>query len=151
MNLISAALKTEVNSAMQNLFDSFKKEQPLVFYKTAAQTVVAHDPNFNADFEYQFNSSVTTTAQSQSFYCRVWYLDRQEFSSFIEGGEDAGIKGKFYYNRIRLQMESDAFEYLKNTEKFLFFDEQFRIEEGWQRIGALGTFQFYEVILRRVN
>ncbi len=147
MDLISSALKTEMATAMQNIFDSFKRTEPITFYKTAAQTVTVHDPDFNADFDVTEN---TIASQSQSFYCRVWPEERQEFSTNVEGG-DFGVNTRALYNRIRIQMESDAFEYLKDTEVFIWYDEKYRLEESWKRIGILGTVQFYEAVLRRVN
>lgn len=148
-SLISAALKAEVTAGMESVFDSFARENPITFYKVATQTVVIFDPNYNADFPHQ--SSITETTQSQSFTCRITYLDRQEYGSFLEGGSDVGVKSKFFYNRIKVRMKSDAFTYLENTERFEILGEKYAIEEGWRRIGILDTFQFYEIILKRVN
>jgi hypothetical protein len=152
MNLISAEMRSSIESAMGDIFDTFARDNQVTFYKVASETVVVHDPNYNSDFdEIADFSSVVKTAQSQAFTCRIWYLDRQEHEAFISGGDDPGIRGKFYYNRIRLQFKEDAFNYLKATEKFVFGDEQYIIEEGWQKIGILGSFQFYEIVIRRVN
>lgn len=148
MNLISNQLKAEVESAMDSIFDTFAKVS-ITFYKMPTQEVIVFDPNYNVDFPT--NENITLTTQSQTFTCRVNYLDRQEYGSFIPGGEDAGIKAKFFYNRVKLRMKTDAFEYLKNTERFEFLGEKYQIEEGWRRVGILDTFQFYQIILRRVN
>lgn len=145
-------MRQSIESAMTDIFDTFARETPVTFYKVAAETVVIHDPDFNADFdEFSESNSITKTAQSESFTCRVWYLDRQEYESFITGGDDPGVRGKFYYNRIRLQFKEDAFTYLKDTQKFIFGDEEYVLEEGWQKIGILNSFQFYEIVIRRVN
>lgn len=152
MNLISDELRASMEGAMTDIFDTFSRDTPITFYKTAAESVVVFDPNYNADFmEISEISSVVKTSQSQSFSCRIWYLDRQDFETSISGGDDPGIRGKFYYNRIRLQMKPDAFDYLKKTEKFVFGDEEYIIEDGWQKIGILGSFQFYEIVIKRVN
>ena len=47
-------------------------------------------------------------------------------------------------------MELDAFEFLKDTERFTFEGEKYTISESWKRVGILGEFQFYEIILMRV-
>ena len=152
MSLISAALKTEMTNAMAEIFSAFKRDQPITFYKTANNTVVAHDPDFNADFDFQStNSQITSTSQSQSFYCRVWPEERQEMNNIVDGPDDMGIHGKFFYNRIRVQFEPDAFLYLKDTERFIWYDEKYALMEGWKRIGIADSNQFYEIVLRRVN
>lgn len=151
MNLIDILLKSEVNRVMGDIFDTFARETPVTFYKTPSQEVIVYDANFHGGFQDTFDlSTVTSTVTSQSFTCRIIYLDRQDYSSFIEGGEDLGVNGKFIYNRIRLQCKSDGFEYLKDTERFVFGDEKYTIEESWQKLGVLDTFNIYEVMLRRV-
>lgn len=149
MNLIPAGLQAEISSAMTNIFDSFARNDQITFYKVAAEEVVVFDPNYNSAFPEMIQSN--KTVQSQAFTCRIWYLDRQPFSTFIEGGDDIGVSSQFYHNRIRLQCKEDAFTYLKDTERFVFLSETYQIEETWQRVGTLGSFQFYEVVLKRVN
>jgi hypothetical protein len=152
MSLIPAEMKAEITNALSQVFRTFRRGQPIRFYKTETNTVTAFDPNFNADFEYPHtNDDFTIAAQYQDFYCKITYEDRQPYSSFVEGGEEAGVKGKFYYNKIRVKMEADAFAYLQDTERFVFFNEQYTIAEGWKRLGILDSIQFYEVILQRVN
>jgi hypothetical protein len=151
MDLIGDLLKNEVNQAMTNVFDSFARTEPVVFYKTSTAEVTAYDPNFNGGFQ-QIDSLDTVTSEtvSQSFICRVIYLDRQDYNTFIEGGEDVGVNGKTDYNRIKLQCKEDAFNYLRDTERFVFLGEKYAVEETWKRIGVLGAFQHYQITLRRV-
>lgn len=151
MNLIGDLLKSQVNQAQTDIFDSFARAEPVVFYKMPTSEILAYDPNFNGGFQQvDLLSTVDSDIVSQSFTCRVIYLDRQDYDSFIEGGEDAGVNGKVYYNRIKLQCKEDAFNYLKDTERFVFFDEKYAIEESWRKLGILGTFLHYQVILRRI-
>ena len=151
-SLILPELKAEVSRAMTSVFDTFARDNSVTFYKVAAKTIVALDPNFNADFlENSLLSTVTYETQSQAFTCRINYLDRQDFDNTISGGDDLGVKGKFIYNRIKLQCKEDAFNYLKESERFEFLGELYHIEESWRRIGLLDTFQFYQVVLRRVS
>lgn len=151
MDLISEALKNEVSQAMTNVFDSFARTEPVIFFKTPTSEVVIYDPNFNGGFQQvDYLSNVDSEQVSQSFTCRVIYMDRQDYNTFIEGGEDVGVNGKSYYNRIKLQCKPDAFEYLKDSERFVFLGEKYGMEESWKKIGVLGTFQHYQVILRRM-
>ena len=134
---------------MTDIFNAFKRDEQITFYKTAKTTISVFDPLYSSDFPNTYSGTETT--QSQSFDARLWYLERQDLDHFIPGGDDAGIRGKFYYNRVRMQVGLEAFNYLKDTERFVFFDEIYQIEQGWQRIGMLDSFMFYEVVLIRVN
>ena len=94
--------------------------------------------------------SITSTSTYKDFYVRVWYLDLQEYSPFIQGGNDLNIKAGQAYNRIKIQMEADAYEYLKGTEKFEFDSEKYAMQSSWRRIGIFDEFQFYEITLIRL-
>lgn len=147
-SLITPALRSEISTAMKTIFDTFSKGS-VTFYKVSSTEVVAFDPNYNSDFGYP--NSITPTTQSQSFTCRINYLDRQDYDTFMPGGEDAGVKGKFFYSRIKLRMEADAFAYLAGVERFEFSGEKYQIEESYRRTGPFDQFLYYQVILRRIN
>lgn len=144
-------MRLDAKNAMQDIFDTFKRSKPLRFYKTQKEEVVFFDPNYNADFmEMNQAPSIVSTSTYKDFYVRVWYLDMQEYSPFLQGGKDLNIKVGQFYNRIKIQMEKDAYDYLKDTEKFEFESEKYVRESGWRGIGIFDEFQFYEIILIRV-
>ncbi len=151
-SLVSDELKAQVVLALDSIQDTFAKATPVTFYKVTEQEVVMLDPNYNADFlENTTLTSIEHTVQSQSFTCRINYLSRQEYESFLPGGEDSGLKSKFYYNRVKLRMKEDAFLYLKEAQRFEILGEKYQVEESWRRIGMLDTFLNYQIILKRVN
>jgi hypothetical protein len=151
MNVLNDQMKLEAKNAMKDIFDTFKRSKPLRFYKTQKEEVVFFDPNYNADFmEMNQASSVLSTSTYKDFSVRVWYLDLQEYSPFIQGGNDLNIKAGQAYNRIKIQMEADAYEYLKGTEKFEFDSEKYAMQSSWRRIGIFDEFQFYEITLIRL-
>lgn len=152
MNLIDTNLKNEISSAMDDLFDTFKKSNQVRFYKMPEQAVIVADSNYNPDFdEFSVRSNIVQEAVYSDFDARIWYEDRQEFSTIVNGGEDPGIRIKQFYNRVKIQVKEDAFNYLKDSIKFVIFDEEYKISESWRRIGFLDTFNRYQVILQRVN
>lgn len=150
--LISAALKAEITATLDDVWDSFARDVTVTFYKTPTHTIVAADPDYNADFmENMTIDGVTQVVQSQTFTCRLKYLERQEGAEMIGGGDDTGAKSKFYYNRVKLSCKADAFAYLQDSERFEFLGEKYRIEDAWRRIGVLDSFVYYSVTLQRVN
>jgi hypothetical protein len=152
MNLISDELKLAAKEAMQNVFDTFARDSLLRFFKPDKQTLVVSDPNFIADFEEgAYFQNYTKTADYSDFKVRIWYLDRQEQNTFVTGGQDLNIKMAQSWNRIRIQMQQDAYDYSKDAVLFVINNERYKIEEPFARIGILGEFQFYELILHRIT
>lgn len=150
MNLASGPIRDLAAKAMKDLFDTFKRSNPLRFYKLANEVVNIFDPLYNGEIQdFSENANITQTAQYSDFYVRIWYANKQEGSNFIPGGDDLGVRIKQDYNVIRIQMESDAFEFLKDTVKFTILGEEYEILRPWRRIGILGDFQFYEIVLQR--
>lgn len=149
MDLIDSILKNEVSKAMTDVFDTFARIEPVKFFKMPNSEVVAYDPNFNGGFQQIENlANYNSQVVSQSFICRVIYMAKQD--EVFLSDSSAPISGKTHYNKIKLQCKENAFEYLKDTERFIFFDEKYIPEETWSRIGILGTFQHYQIVLRRI-
>lgn len=147
MDLFDQTLKDQIAQIHKNLFDTYKRPTKMRFYMKGLETVV-YDPSFNPDFDtFEGNLNQYTPVFADFDVCLI-YLDRQEYSDFIKG-EDTNIRYKAIYNRIKIQVEEDAFQYLKDAERFVFGDEKYAIELSWRKLGAF-SFQFYEIILQRV-
>lgn len=150
MNLASTDIKLGAARAMKDIFDTFKRSTPLRFYKLANEHVNVFDPLYNGEIEdFNENSNITQTAQYSDFYVRIWYASNQEGKNFISGNDDLGVRIKLDYNVLKIQMEADAFEFLKDTVRFTIFNEEYEILSPWRRLGILGEFQFYEIVLKR--
>lgn len=151
MNLISNELKLAAKQAMKDVFDSFARDTLFRFYKPDKQTLVVADPNFISDFEEnQYFQNYTKTPDYSDFKVRIWYQDKQDQSSFVTGGQDLNIKMAQPWNKVRIQMEQDAYDYSKDAVLFVINNERYKIEEPVERIGILGEFQFYELMLHRI-
>ena len=148
MNLFDADLRAQITQIHKNIFDSWKRGEKIRFYKHEKEVFV-EDPNYNADFDYYANNKNLKITDSAEFDVCLTYLDRQILDNFI-GGEDSNVRFAARYNRIKIQVELDAFEYLKETERFTFGEDKYRMEDTWRKLGMLDQFQFYEVILQRV-
>lgn len=149
MNLVNSLLTTEVRRAMNDIMDTFSKNASVRFYKQPTAVINVDDPDYNTYFPDE--SNIEYTAQYRDFTCRVIYLDKQHYSSLLEGSSDTGIRAKQVYNRIKIQVKADGFDYLKETERFVFWDEEYKVSEPWRRIGILKDDQVYQIILERIN
>lgn len=148
MDLYDATLRAQIAQITKNIFDTGKRTMQFRFYLKAKEVVVS-DPNYMSDFDELDNSYNDLVPVYADFDVCLIYLDRQPFSDFIKG-DDSNIRFKSINNRIRIQVEADAFEYLKEAERFVFGDEKYSIDESWRKIGPLADFQIYEIVLQRV-
>ncbi len=148
MNLLSPEETASYKSAMKDLFDTFCRDLPVRFYKSEKQIIVA-DPNYSSDWDQGINKNLKE-AQYQEFRCRVWYLEREPYQNFILGN-DKNIRYDGAYNRIKIHMELDAYEYLKSTQRFVFDGLEYRLDGAARGLGILGTIDYYEIILQRVQ
>lgn len=150
-------LKTSAKEAMTFVFNTFKRDEPLKVYFVQKEEIVVQDPNYNAAFapSHARTTEITKTGQSESLEARIWYLDNQELETSV-GGNQADAKAfiNFVYNlgKVRIQItKADFNEYFKDAKKVWIFDEKFRISEDSKRVGILGTFDYIEFVLERVN
>lgn len=148
MNLLSQAEIDDANAAMKDLFDTFCRDLPVRFYKTPKEVIMV-DPNYSSDFDGQNNLNLKT-AQYQEFKCRVFYSERQPFDAILKGNDEQ-VRGEFFYNSIKIHMELDAFEYLKNTHRFIFDGQTYGFDSSFRGLGILGQINYYEIALKRVN
>lgn len=148
MNLFSQEIIDSANQAMKDMFDTFTRDLPVRFYKSPTEIVVV-DPNYSPDWDSVVNKNIKT-AEYRDFKCRVFYEERQEFENLIQGA-DSNIRYKGEYNRIKLHMELDAFEYVKNTQRFVFDGLEYNFDGTYRGLGILGAINFYEIKLIKVN
>lgn len=148
MNLVPPEMALSIRSALKDVFDTFKRSKPVRFYKTAKEVVIS-DPNFSGDWD-SYSNKLPKTAQYRDFYCVVLYTERQQFDSILKGNDEQ-LRGEFQYNRLKIQMEPDAYEYLKDSHRFVFDGIEYQRDGTFRGLGILDTIDFYELLLKKVN
>lgn len=152
MNLLTDEEILEVNSAMKDIFDSFKRNTPVVFYKPAEEEVVIFEDSFNADLQEYHNPNVTYIPQYQSFEVRIFFPKREgTFDVFIAGGSNLQVKGETDLGIVQIQMEQDAYDYIKDSIRFTFMGDKYQKLTSPRKLGVLGTFTLYQITLKKVN
>lgn len=136
---------------MLDVFDTYKRTQPVRFYKVQNETIVLDDPNVIADFYNDANySGIVNSGIYQDFDARIIYLTKVQEQEFIPGGKETQVRGKQLYGKIKMIVQSGAFNYLKDTERFKFLNTQYKIDEAWRGVGILGDINYYSIVLSRV-
>jgi len=152
MSLLTDEEIEEVNAAMLDIFLTFRRDTPFVFYKPAEEEVVIFDDSFNADLSEFHNPNVTYIPQYQSFNVRVIYPKREgTLENFFAGGANLQIKSEQDLGIVQIQMEQDAYDYIKDSIRFTFMGDKYQKLTSPRKLGVLGTFTLYQITLKKVN
>ena len=148
MDLLSDAEKSELQSALVDIHDTWKRS--VTFYKTPEEVVISTNPDHNFLFgNAPSNTQIQSIQQSGVFDVRIFYDKRQMISPFSEGNKNE-VKLFLYEGEVRLKVQEDAHVFLKDTERVVFDDYQFVISRA-ERPHGLFDAEFYTYYLRRTN
>lgn len=150
MNLLTE-YKAEISKAMKDIFDSFSRKEPLIFYKPNDEEIVILDPNFNADLEEYDSVNSTLVEKSQSFTCRVIFPKREGNYHTSIPNVSIPIKGEQDFSEVYIQMEEDAYQYVKDSIRFTFMGENYQKLSPIRKLGFLDEFLIYQIYLKKVN
>ncbi len=152
-SLLDSGWQAEVDAAMLTVFDTFKRLDKVTFYKTPTEVVISTDPNYIADLQkYDENDNIEYTIDSQEFECRIIFLGyKPSTASNFPGDANTQVKAEQNFGQVKIQMKEDAFAFLGDTERFTIDGVPYMKSTDYQKLGVLGTFQFYQILLQKVN
>lgn len=116
---LSSSALAEVNSTIDTLHTTFAR--PIVVYKTAKETIVSTNPNFNPIYN-KATSSVTYTERSETIQARIYYLKTSEEILDSEGNKTAIPAGS-----VKITVPSANKNYLEEGKRVVFDDKPFSI------------------------
>lgn len=143
------AEKTEIETVMSNVFDSFKESTQLTFYKKDKRVVVMHDPNYDAGWDDDQGTSVTHTEQSDTFDAWVWYPDEQDMPTFFPDTNDEGLKFTQEKGIIKIKVRDGGKNYLDGVERVLAHGNEYRLIKGAAGVGFFEP-KFWTYYLQRL-
>lgn len=142
-------LEAEAASAMDLVFETFKRKDLVTFYKSASEEVLVSDPSWNADFGNPWASNIEKTVQKQDFPARIWWTKEPSIIKAIDGDENLGIKTFYSIGSVRIQVKQDAFEWLLDAKAFWIKGDRYVKESDWRGVGMLGDVNRYELVLKK--
>lgn len=150
MNLLTD-FKPQITQAMQDVFDTYKRKEPFTFYKMSQEDVVILDPDFNADLQEYDAVNTNLVEQSATFYCRVIFPKRESTLHSSIPNLSIPINAEQDFSEVSLQVEEDAYLYIKDAIRFSFLGENYQKMSPIRKLGFLDTFTLYQIYLKRVN
>lgn len=152
MDLISAALKNEANQAMADIFDTFKRNELIKFYKPAAETAIVESPNYIARLQQYTNyDNVTYVPQSVELEARIIYPKREGTTAGFIKNNDLQVKAEQELGITRIQIKPEDLSHLIEVERFILFEEEYQRISTPRRIGIFGTINVISFDLKRVG
>lgn len=148
MNLLTPEEIAEANQGMLDIFDTFAREHMIRFYKAAKQAEVIN-VNFSKRWEESYNN-IPKTPEYMDFKCRVFGNERNPFDEIMLGS-DKDIRYKGQYNRIKIHVLPEAYQYLQKTERFVWEGITYKRDSGDRPLGILAQINVYEINLEQVN
>lgn len=154
MNLIpSGAFKTSVESGFEDIFDTFASPIVFTLYKSPTETILSLDDNFNSDWNKTSpikEADVNYTEVSQAFPARIWYLDYEQQIKilYFEGQQAENVRANRSVAKVKIQIKSDANDYIKGAVKAIFLGESWNIISDPKSVGIFG-FKYYNYILQK--
>ena len=136
---------------MENIFDTFARSEPLLFYKPNDEEIVILDPDFNADLQEYNATNSTLIEKSTSFICRVIFPKRESTFQTSVPNVSTQIKTEQDFAEVYIQMREDAYLYVKDTIRFTFRGENYQKLSPIRPLGFLDTFLIYQLYLKKVN
>jgi len=149
MNLIpSGVFKTSVESGFEDIFDTFASPVTFTLYKSPQETILSLDDNFNSDWNKTSpvkEGDVNYTEISQSFPARIWYLDYEQQIKilYFEGQQAENVRADRSVAKVKIQIKSDANDYIKEARKAIFLGESWNIISDPKSVGIFG-FKYYK-------
>lgn len=147
-------LKTEIAAARLFIFNTFKKDDPIYFYKTVRTVIATKDPNFLSGFK-SYNQGGTTAATETpvklDFEARVVFLQDQPILNFLGGDKDLQTKFNAPANRVKIQILEEAKAAMSDIKEFEYDDIKYRLDEGPRKLSPFNTFPIYQYIFKREN
>lgn len=152
MNLLSSTDLAIARTAMQDVFDTFKRSDPLRFYKVQNEIIIAQGPDYLHDFYNMqgYYSGIASSGNYVDIEARVIYLRNVDAATFVNGGEDLQIKARQDYGKIKIQIPSGNLQDLKDADRFWFNGQKYHKEENWRGLGIFGSLDYYSLTLSEV-
>lgn len=151
MNLFSADLIASAKQAMEDVFDSYKRDEKIKIYFAPDEVYIA-DSSYNADFQQSIKSAfLTQTPSYEECDARIIFLDNQPSEPFIGGGGELNLKARQNYGRMKIQTRLDGYNLLKDCKQVIYLGDKYVQEGDVRKVGILGEFQFYSIIFSKIT
>ena len=141
------SLESEAEIAMNMVFNRFKRDDLVSFYKSASEVVVTNDAQWNSDFDNPRVSNIVKTSQKRDIECRIIWSPQPELVRHIDGEENINVKAAIPIGLVLIQVKSPDFNWLSDAKSFFIKGNRYVKFSDWEGVGMLGTINRYQITL----
>jgi hypothetical protein len=146
-SLLTEAEKTNINSALSDVHDTFARD---IYVYVEERSSVPAELNYNPLYGRTKNTaeiSSENTLTQYTYSARVFYKTEQE-EEIIDGNGQMNLMAS--EGQVRIKVKSDAYEKIKICSKIEVDNELYVVDSDAKVIGPFGS-QFYSLFLKREN
>lgn len=138
--------------AMADVFNGWKRTEPVRFYFTQNEVVVSDTPSYLSDFQdfTHSYSGVVSTGSYVDLDARIIYLRNVDLINFVPGGDDLQVRAQQDFGKIKIQIPASGLQYLKDAERFTYNGQKYQRTENWRGLGIFGYLDYYSIVLSEV-
>ena len=145
-NLISASQRVALNATMEDIHETFARE--ITVFKEASQIVIITDPNFNPLYNTAGQTtSYVNTPVYKTFKVRIQYNDDIGKKYWSEQGLNSQIKLEAVVGTVRLKIDQDAYDYVKDARRFDVDGKRYVLNSTFRPHGLFDV-QYYTLYLK---
>lgn len=146
-SLLTDAEKTAINSALNDVHDTFARDIYIYVKETSSVPVeLNYNPLYGRRKDVAKISSEDTLTK-YTYSARIYYKNEQK-EDILDGNGQMNLVGS--EGQVRIKVKSDAYEKIKICSKVEVDGQLFVVDGDAKVIGPFDT-QFYSIFLKREN
>jgi hypothetical protein len=144
---ISAAQKSFINSAMDNIHETFAREIVVIMNPTVV--VISTSPSYNSFYKRDLDRTAYSelTPQSFVFKARIKYISNEQD---VFPGAQAQQKIIYSTGSVKIKVQYDAYVKLKEARKVDLDGRRYSIVSDYKPVGMFGP-QYYSFLLSPID
>ena len=148
-SLINISDKEAFESVFDDIHDTFARD--IKFIKEAQRVILSTDPNYNYLYK-NVRGGVTSVGRNiveATFKARILYVGRQNEGMF-DAEVNAQIKVEKHVGEVRIKVDKEGYNYLKETKRCEFDGRKFSIISDEMPHGLFSP-KYYTFYLKPVD
>lgn len=146
-SLISDSDKSDIEKVIDSMHDTFARE--IYAYKEAKKVIISSSSFHGLYSNVNGEQQTENVPQFQTFKARIYYPDRQREDS-VGGDVDMQIKVERPQGEVRIKIDQDGYNYIKDAKRVEFDGRRFIINRDVRPHGLFAP-KYYTLYLKPVD
>lgn len=145
-SLISSLEKAALEAVIDDIHETFART--ITVFKEASSIVIITDANFNPLYRTGGQTtSIINTPVYKTFKARIFYNDDIKKQYWSEQSVNTQIKLQLVVGSVRLKIDAEAYEYIKDGRRFDVDGKRFVLDSSFRPHGLFDN-KYYTLYLK---